>query len=116
MQVVARPSLADAILPLEVSISNRIVLLYWLVGCEGAWPLVSPWALPSSGAELSGPGARGLECACAARRISAAYVSSADVTAQPTAWALAPEAEMVGGSRPRLGGHLGSPGGGAAQD
>lgn len=31
-------------------------------------------------------------------------------------WAPAPEAEMVGGSRPRPGGHLGGPGGGAAQD
>lgn len=102
--------LAAVILLLEVSLSNQQgppPLARWSLGAW-SWGL-SLWAITISGAEQSGPGAKERACACAAWRVSAAYDPSAERTAPPTDWAPVPEAEMVGGSWLRPGGHIGGP-------
>lgn len=70
---------AAAILPLGVSLATA------KLSSIGPW--ASPWAITISGVELGRPGALRRKYACAARRISAADVPSAEGTAPPTAWA-----------------------------
>ena len=110
------PSLAEAILPLEVSLSNLTALLHWLVG-RGGRGLVSVSGRYQS-LERNSLGREPEDATAVARDGEFPQVTSLPPTRPPRQrpGPPAPEAEMVGGSRPRPGSHLGGPGGGAAQD